>query len=92
MCHRLSRQSKDNLPLHPKTFLIMKQEEKKKKVLKIADDLDGLGYSGIAQMLRDAVNSGKAKSNDEDNEGGKGQQNPQPRTGGPQPPPDKERP
>jgi hypothetical protein len=64
----------------------MKHEEKKKKVLKIADDLDGLGYSGIAQMLRDAVNSGKARSNEqsESNEGDDG--------GGSNPPPGKEKP
>jgi hypothetical protein len=62
----------------------MKQEEKKKKVLKIADDLDGLGYSGIAQMLRDAVNSGKAKSNETNEDDDTGGSNP-----GNKPKPDK---
>jgi hypothetical protein len=49
-------------------------KDKKKRVLTIADELDGLGYPGIAQMLRDSLTSGKAKSNESsdegDNEGG----------------------
>jgi hypothetical protein len=65
----------------------MKQQDKQKKVLKIADDLDGLGYSGIAQMLRDAVTSGKANSN-ETNEGDEGDDD----TGGSNPPDNKPKP
>jgi hypothetical protein len=42
----------------------MAKDQKSKKVLSIADELDKLGYPGIAQMLRDAVTSQKSKGNE----------------------------
>ena len=70
------------------------EQEKKEKALAIADDLEQLGYPEIADKLREAVTSGKPRSNEQTNEGGEGQggTTTTPPTGGPQPPPDKERP
>jgi hypothetical protein len=49
----------------------MAKKNKQKRVLEIADELDKLEFPGIAQMLRDAVTSGKTNSNEssQSNEG-----------------------
>lgn len=50
----------------------MKHEEKKKKVLSIADELEKLGYPEVAAELREAVTSGKPQSNESTTEEGEG--------------------
>lgn len=50
----------------------MKQAERQKKALAIADELQKLGYSEIAAKLREAVNLEKSKRDATTQEGAEG--------------------